>query len=96
MPTYSYEAPYVKLTIYREARAAIPGDRDDVLAKLSEKERAGWRWLVTRESVTTAEYQEEMGIPNRTAKNHMKKLTELGLLKKVGAGRATRYEVVRS
>jgi len=51
---------------------------------------------VTRETVTTAEYQEAMILPNRTAKNHMKKLTGLGLLRRVGAGRATRYEVVRS
>ena len=52
--------------------------------------------MATRDLVTTAEYQKAMEVPNRTAKNHMKKLTELGLLKMVGAGRATRYEVVQS
>lgn len=46
--------------------------------------------------MTTAEYQKAMNIPNRTAKNHMMKLTRFGLLKMVGAGRATRYKVVRS
>ena len=96
LPAYSYQAPYVVLTLYQEAHAAIPEGRGDILGQLSEAERAGWAWLVTRDKVTTAEYQEAMGLPNRTAKNHMKKLTELGLLKRVGAGRATRYEVVRS
>ena len=96
LPAYSYQAPYVVLTLYQEARAAIPEGRGDILEQLSKAERAGWAWLVTRDYVTTAEYQEAMGLPNRTAKNHMKKLTELGLLKRVGAGRATRYEVVRS
>ena len=28
--------------------------------------------------VTTAGYQAAMGVPNRTAKNHLRKLTELG------------------
>jgi ATP-dependent DNA helicase RecG len=96
LPSYSYKAPYVVLTVYRSAQAAIPETRTDILTQLSESEHEGWKWLATRDSVTTAEYQEAMEIPNRTAKNHMKKLTDLGLLRPVGAGRATRYEVVRS
>ena len=93
MPTYSYQAPYVILTLFREARAALL--EGGMLAALSPSEREGWDWLATQNSVSTAEYQEAMGIPNRTARNHMRKLCELGLLKPVGAGRARRYEVVR-
>lgn len=96
LPEYSYKAPYVVLTLYREAKAAIPVTRGNILAELSEAERAGWDWLVTRETITTAEYQKVMNLPNRTAKNHLRKLTGLGLLKMVGAARATRYGVVRS
>ena len=96
LPAYSYKAPYVALTLYQEASAAISDDHRDILGQLSEAERAGWTWLVTRDTVTTAEYQDAMGLPNRTAKNHMKKLTDLGLLRREGAGRATRYKVVRS
>ncbi|MFV2073048.1 MAG: ATP-binding protein [Thermoanaerobaculales bacterium] len=96
LPAYSYQAPFVVLTIYQEAKAAIPESSDDILAQLSEAERNGWDWLATRDTVTTAEYQKAIGVPNRTAKNHIKKMTELGLLKMLGAGRATRYEVVRS
>lgn len=96
LPSYAYKAPYVVLTLYREAKAAIPESRRNILAQLSEAERTGWDWLATRDLVTTAEYQKAMDVPNRTAKNHLKKLTKLGFLKMVGAGRATRYEVVRS
>ncbi len=96
LPSYAYRAPYVVLTLYREAVAAMPESGRDILAQLSEAERAGWDWLATRDLVTTAEYEKVLEVPNRTAKNHLKKLTELGLLKRVGAGRATRYEVVRS
>ena len=95
LPSYTYDAPYVTLTVFLEARAAIPAS-EGVQAQLSDAELEGWKWLASREYVTTAEYQAQMDIPNRTAKNHMKKLTDLGLLRRVGSGRATRYEVVRS
>ena len=96
LPSFSYQAPYIVLTLYQEASAAIPTGRADILKRLSPSELEGWTWLAMRETVTTAEYQDAMQLPNRTAKNHMKKLTELGLLRRIGAGRATRYEVVRS
>lgn len=96
LPSYSYKAPYVVLTLYPDAASATIDVGEKTLAKLSDSERAGWAWLVTRETVTTAEYEEAMAVPNRTAKNHLKKLTELGLLRMTGAGRATRYEVVRT
>ena len=95
VPSYSYKAPYVVLTLYREAKAAIPESRGDILAQLSDAERKGWDWLATREVVTTAEYQEAMDVPLRTARYQLGHLSELGLLRKVGSARATRYEVVR-
>ena len=95
LPSFTFEDPYVVLTLYRSPEAAVPEDRHDILIKLSEAERAGWTWLSTQDLVTTAEYEEAMGVPNRTAKNHLKKLTDLGLLVRVGAGRATKYRVQR-
>jgi len=94
LPSYSYKAPYVVLTLYPDVASATTGLGEKVLAKLSEAERAGWAWLVTRETVTSAEYQEAMDVPGRTAKYQLKRLTDLGLLRMVGAGRATPYEVV--
>jgi ATP-dependent DNA helicase RecG len=95
LPKFVWEPPYLVLTLYRNPEAATKTLGGKVLKSMSKSERAGWVWLATRESVTTAEYQEAMGLPNRTAKNHLKKFTELGLLFMTGAGRATRYEVVR-
>jgi len=86
---------YLVLTIYRSRKAAASALPDGIREQLSKPELAGWEWLVKRATVTTAEYQDAMHLPNRTAKNHMRKLTELGLLKMTGAGRATRYEVIR-
>lgn len=95
LPTYTMEGDSLVLTIYRSKKAAVSALPDEIREQLSKPELAGWEWLVKRATVTTAEYQEAMNLPNRTAKNHMRKLTGLGLLKMTGAGRATRYEVIR-
>ena len=63
---------------------------------MSKAERAGWVWLATKQSVTTADYQRAMDVPLRTARYQLKRLAEFGLLQVVGAGRATRYEVIRA
>ena len=96
LPAYSYKAPYLVLTLFLEAQAAIPDGRGDILGKLSEGERAGWAWLVTQEQVTTAEYKEAMDVSLRTARYHIRRFVDAGLLRVEGAGKATRYVVVRS
>ncbi len=96
LPSYAFHAPYLDLTLYREASAAIPSGVRDIAGQLSDSEREGWNWLATREVVRVGDYMREMDVPSRTAKNHLRKMTTLGLLRMVGAGRATRYEVVRS
>jgi ATP-dependent DNA helicase RecG len=96
LPSYSYKAPYVSLTLYRDTKAATADVGSEALGQMTDSERAGWDWIVTKGTITTAEYERALAVPNRTAKNHIKKLVELGLLRKKGAGRATRYDVVRS
>jgi ATP-dependent DNA helicase RecG len=96
LPRFAWEAPYLVLTLYRSVGAALRGLGDEVSEGLSRAERAGWEWLATKQSVTTADYQKAMDIPLRTARYQLKRLAEFGLLRAVGAGRATRYDVVRS
>ncbi len=96
LPVFTWDDPYLVLTLYRSSKAAVETLDEGKLEELSKAERLGWEWLVTRDSVTTAEYQEAMNLPNRTAKNHMKKFTDLGLLVMVGSARATQYKVARN
>lgn len=96
LPSFAMEGDYLVLTIYRNRAAAVSGLGSDIVKALSKAERAGWEWLATRDAVTSAEYAEAMGIQLRAARYHLGHLAELGLLRVVGAGRATRYEVVRS
>ncbi len=95
LPSFVMDGDYLVLTIFRNPKAAaivLPAKLRD---RLTKTEMAGWQWLSTKERATTAEYQEAMGLPNRTAKNHIKRLADLGLLRRRGAGPTTFYEVVR-
>ena len=95
LPRYTWEDPYLVLTIYRSPAAAVRGLGDEVLEGLSKAERVGWEWLATKQTVTSVEYAAAMRVPNRTALNHLKHFSELGLVRKLGLGPATRYEVTR-
>ncbi len=95
LPKYSWDAPYLVLTIYRSAAAAVSDLQGEVLEALNKAERSGWEWLATKQTVTSSEYAAAMQAPNRTALNHLKHFTELGLVRKFGSGPATRYDVIR-
>jgi ATP-dependent DNA helicase RecG len=93
LPRFAWEAPYLVLTLYRSAGAAVRGLGGKVSEGLSKAERAGWEWLATKQTVTAVEYAAAMRIPSRTALNHLKHFGGLGLVRKRGSGPATRYEV---
>lgn len=95
VPTYTWEDPYLVLTLFRTAQAAVPQALTEVAEGLTDAERTGWAWMVLHGPFATADYQSALELPPRTARNHLKKLTDLGLLRRTGAGRATRYEVMR-
>lgn len=95
LPGFAMDGDYLVLTIFRTRKAAGTALPARLRDRLTKAEMAGWQWLSTKEQVTTPEYEQAMGVPNRTAKNHIKKLVDLGLLRKKGAGPATFYEVVR-
>jgi ATP-dependent DNA helicase RecG len=93
VPRYEFDGLYLNLTIYRHAGAAVDALNTEVLHSLSEDERSSWEFLSTKTSVTRREYAEHMGFDSRKAQRHLKRLIELGLLKKKGASSATSYEV---
>lgn len=95
LPTYAWEDPYLILTIYPTSDAAFGSLADEVREALSRSERAGWGWLAKRQTATAAEYASAVGVPRRTALNHLKHFAELGLVAQRGAARSTYYEVQR-
>jgi len=95
LPRFAMEGDYLVLTLFRSVAAAKSSLPHAVRDQLTKAELAGWEWFSTKDRITTAEYEAAMGLPNRTAKNHIGTLVKLGLLRRKGAGPSTFYEVVR-
>ena len=95
--TASLHLPFLPptLTLYRSAAGAVRDLRPEVLDHLNADEKASWQFIVGRDSVTSPVLMEQMGFDERKAQRVLKALLDSGLLRRVGRGPATRYEVVR-
>ena len=93
LPKYSWNNPYLLLTLYRSAAGAASALPQEVLAYLNPDEQKGWEFLATRMSVTRKEYADQMGFNDRKAQRHLQRFSKLGLLRKVGASSATAYDI---
>lgn len=78
-----------------QALALIQGDRIENL--LSEKQLALWQWAQTRNAPEFGRKDavEALGFPPRTVEAIVKKLLDLKRLERIGAGRSTRYRLLR-
>jgi ATP-dependent DNA helicase RecG len=94
LPRYSWDDPYLALTLYRSPEAAQRALAPDALESLSKAERKGWQCLTTQETVTAIGYAAALGIPKRTALNHLKRFAGLGLLRHTGTGPSTKYGII--
>ena len=83
------------LTVYRSAEAASSGLAPVISGALNDEEKGGWEFLASRLTASRSEYAEHLGLDNRKAQRHLKKFSELGLLRRIGAGRSAKYEVIR-
>lgn len=95
LPAYAWEAPYLVLTLFRSPESAERTLKPEVLQALNDDERAGWRTITTLDPITTAAYSQATAYDARKAQRHLKHFLDLGLLRRVGSGKATRYEVIR-
>lgn len=95
LPKYSWEPPYLDLTLYRSPESAAKVLDEAILRELTAEEKKGWAFLAARVSTTQSEYAQHMGVTARTAQRHLKHFVELGLLRRLGKGPATKYQVVR-
>lgn len=95
LPRYTWEAPYLVLTLYRTPESATSELPDDVARKLNADEKATWQFVVSRESINSAEVMEHLEFDERKTQRMLKKLMDRKLIRRIGKGPATRYEVIR-
>ncbi len=94
LPKYSYQAPYLVLTLFR-TQEAVTGTLDKkVRESLNEAEQKGWQWLAMKGKAKSSQYAEALQVENRTARRHLNRFVELSLVKKTGSGPSTGYEII--
>jgi len=93
LPKYTWEDPYLVLTLYRSAAGAAQVVARVTEGALSNLELMGWGFLSGRTEATQNEYARYLGVNARTAQRHLTHFVDLGLVRRTGAARATRYEV---
>ena len=91
LPKYSWEDPYLTLTLYRTAESATKALDKSILDSLSAEELKGWTFLSGRTGTTQSEYARNMKVTARTAQRHLTHFVTLGLLQRIGRGPATEY-----
>ena len=93
LPKYAWENPYLALTLFRSAAAAVAGLPPAVRDGLNDDERVSWEFIASRQSVTSPELMERMGFDERKAQRVLRKLLDSRLIRRLGRGPATHYEV---
>ena len=95
LPKYTFEAPYLVLTLYRSKKGVEHALGKSVLEALNNAEKEGWLFLTTKIEITKREYANHFRFDDRKAERHLKKFVGLGLIERVGSGPATKYRILR-
>src|SRR5690606_23313737 len=83
-PRFTWDDPYLVLTMFRNPTAAAALLPVDARAALNSSEFKGWEWLSTQDGTRVGQYGRAMGLEVRTARRHLRKFLELGLVAKTG------------
>ncbi len=96
LPKYAFEDPYLVLTLFRSPESAVLAINERVVENLSADELSAWQFVALKDSIRSRDLMEKLEFDERKAQRVLKKLMGLNLVRRVGKGPATRYEVVRS
>jgi len=93
-PSFRMNEQYFVTTIYTKVGAKPSSiDIQDKVKELNSDEKKGFELIRNRGQITSGEYQNLVGVSVRTARRHLSKMTDLGLLQIEGAGRSTIYKL---
>lgn len=95
VPKYSVREPYLVLTFFSSSESVATTVRPSALDSLNEDEKQGWKYITSRLITTAPEYSAALGFDERKTQRHLRKFMDLGLVNRIGQGRATRYEVAK-
>ncbi len=94
VPKYSFHEPYLVLHLFSNAESVAATVVPQALDSLNDDEKNGWQYLTSRMITTAPEYAAALGFDERKTQRQLKKFIAVGLLRRIGNGRASRYEVI--
>ncbi len=95
VPSYSFTDPYLVLQLFSSADSVANALKPSAFDSLNEDDKLGWKYLTSRKISTALKYADALGFDERKTQRQLKKFMDLGLLRRIGQGRASRYEVIR-
>lgn len=93
IPTYVWQNPYLSLTLYLSATGAVNAVASNVSGALSADEKRALEFLATKAPATRKQFAEAIAFDDRKAQRILKRLVELNLIQRVGAGPTTTYNL---
>lgn len=93
LPRFSWNNPYLVLSIFLSADGATDAIAEDVVSELSPSELEGWKWLSSVGRSNSSQYAESQAVDVRTARRHLKSFHKLDLVRLEGSGPTTEYVV---
>jgi ATP-dependent DNA helicase RecG len=94
LPEYVFEDPFLVLTFPRNINAVKKVTHQPNIEKLTKEELEGYEWIKSKDKITRKEYQDNFKFETKKAERHLKKLTDLHLISRVGSGPSTKYEII--
>lgn len=95
MPEYKLEDPYLVLTLFRNLEGAMRSLPAAALESLRADETRVLQFASTKGSLTSPMLMRQFEFDERKVQRILRKLEDRHLLRRVGKGRATHYEVIR-
>ncbi|MFQ5472726.1 MAG: ATP-binding protein [Dehalococcoidia bacterium] len=95
LPSFTMDGDYLVLRIFRSRQSVVRVLEPKIREALSHDEQAGWQLLAAKGTAVSADLIQQLGFDERKVQRILRKLIDLGLIRRVGKGRATRYEVLR-
>lgn len=80
LPEYSYQNPFLILTFPRNLQAVSKVSSHPNLSQLNEEELKGYEYLKSQGELSSNEYAQRFNFSAKTARRHLSKMKDLGLI----------------
>lgn len=94
LPEYTYEDPFLILTFPRNIESVKKVTHIQGLKNLNKEELEGYEFIKLNNNIKRIVYEKHFDYDKKKAERHFKKFVDLKLVKKIGSGPKTAYEII--